>query len=409
MAYRRLLERMLHRHFREYPSSQLSTGMDLERSFGPVHARGVLRHGQSAYAVLGVNGQETQGSIDAALTFGILWLDHCRTSCAGKAVVHGLKLFVPAGKGTLARERMAQLDNSVAHWELYELDESSDTLAQVDVADRGNVLTRLVHAFDDKAAHARFAEQIAVVREIMPEVEIAVLPGAELGFRRYGLEFARARLSQSLKLEKEIVFGVGAEEKVFCERNAERFVRLVRSVGEVRHPEGPRDHPLWRIYPERWLEMLVVQNVNAIDERLDSSTVYSQVPAFSAADRGMIDVLCATHEGRLVVVELKADEDIQLPLQGLDYWSRVAWHHERGEFTKFGYFQNRGLAAQLPMLFLVAPAFHVHPATDTLLRYISPRIDWTLLAIDERWRDGVRVIFRKRRENMSNSRLAIAN
>ena len=28
--------------------------------------------------VLGVNASETQSSIDAALTFGILWLDVCR-------------------------------------------------------------------------------------------------------------------------------------------------------------------------------------------------------------------------------------------------------------------------------------------------------------------------------------------
>ena len=35
---------------------------------------------------------------------------------------------------------------------------------------------------------------------------------------------------------------------------------------------------------------------------------------------------------------------------------------------------------------MVAPALHVHPATDTLLRYISPEIEWILLGIDERWR-----------------------
>ena len=92
--------------------------------------------------------------------------------------------------------------------------------------------------------------------------------------------------------------------------------------------------------------------------------MYSQVPAFSAADRAMIDVLTMTHEGRLAVVELKADEDIHLPLQGLDYWARVEWHHGRGEFLRFGYFGGRELSAETPLLFLVAPALHVHPATD---------------------------------------------
>src|SRR5205807_3865483 len=98
--------------------------------------------------------------------------------------------------------------------------------------------------------------------------------GAEIAFRRHGLEFARARLSQSMDTVTEIVFGIGAEEKILCDQNVDRFVRLVKSVGEVRHPEGPRDHPLWRLYPERWLETLVLQNVTAIDERLDPSTLY---------------------------------------------------------------------------------------------------------------------------------------
>ena len=51
----------------------------------------------------------------------------------------------------------------------------------------------------------------------------------------------------------------------------------------------------------------------------------------------------------------------------------------------------------LPLLMLVAPALRVHPATDTLLRYIAPEIEWSLIGIDESWREGVRVIFRKRR------------
>src|SRR5947209_5904398 len=127
---------------------------------------------------------------------------------------------------------------------------------------------------------------------------------------------------------------------------------------------------------------------------------YSQVPAFSASDRAMIDVLVVTREGRLAVVELKADEDIHLPLQGIDYWSRVAWHHARGEFQKFGYFAGHELSPLTPFLIMVAPALRVHPATDTLLRYVSPEIDWTLLGIGERWRRELKVVFRKRPANI---------
>jgi hypothetical protein len=110
----------------------------------------------------------------------------------------------------------------------------------------------------------------------------------------------------------------------------------------------------------------------------------------------MIDILAVTRDARLAVIELKADEDLHLPLQGVDYWSRVAWHQNRGEFAQFGYFPGRELSPQKPLLMLVAPALHVHPTTDTILRYLSPEIDWEVLGIDEHWREEIRVVFRKR-------------
>lgn len=406
-AYQRMLQRVLQRRFPGFTVARLSTAVDLERSFGPIYTRGLLRLGQTGFAVLGVNCQETQASIDAALTFGILWLDNCRLAQAGKLVVEGLKLFLPAASSALARERMAHLNRAAAKWQLYEFDERADELKELDITDRGNIATRLVHSADESATRERFAAPIMRIRELMPEAEVAVLSPGELAFRCHGLEFARARLAQepgSFHSVPEIVFGVGAEERVLCAENAAAFQQLVRSVGEVRHPEGPRDHPLWRLHPERWLESLVITDLAAMDERLCPDCQYSQVPAFSASDRAMIDVLSVTRGGRLAVVELKADEDIHLPLQGLDYWSRVAWHHARGEFQRFGYFPGRELSSADPLLFLVAPALHVHPATDTLLRYISPEIEWALLGIDERWRAGVRVVFRKRAHDVSPQR-----
>jgi hypothetical protein len=56
-----------------------------------------------------------------------------------------------------------------------------------------------------------------------------------------------------------------------------------------------------------------------------------------------------------------------------------------------------------PLLLLVAPTLHIHPSMDTVLRYISPEIDWTFAGIDERWRDTVRVISRKRSSPTSRS------
>jgi hypothetical protein len=242
----------------------------------------------------------------------------------------------------------------------------------------------------------------------MPEAEVSVLSPAEIAFRCYGLEFARARIAHepdNFRSTTEIVFGIGAHEQVLCDKTMNVFQGLVSSIGEVRHAEGPRDSPLWRMHPERWLESLAVRNIAALDGRLDPACRYSQVPAFSASDRAMIDVLATTRDGRLAVVELKADEDIHLPLQGLDYWARVAWHHQRDEFQKFGYFPGKELSTEDPLLFLVAPALRIHPSTDTLLRYFSPKISWTLIGIDERWRINLKPVFRKRptREGLADA------
>jgi len=398
-AYEQRLRRTLDRRFPEFRVTKLTTGVDLEKSFGPVYTRGLMRRGSTSFAVLGVNAQETQSSIDAALTFGILWLDVCRRAQATNVLVEGLKMFVPIGTSALVRERMANLNRDAAKWCLFELDERHDALVEIDCADRGNVATRLMHGVDEAAAHERFAESIARIQAILPNCEVAILSAGEVAFRWRGLEFARARagvVPGSFLATEEVVFGVGAEERVLEIRNEDEFVALAHCLRDTRHPYGPRQHPLWRLRPERWLESLVVGDVSVIDGRLEPSQQYSQVPAFSAADRAMIDVLTTTQTGRLAVVELKADEDIHLPLQGLDYWSRVEWHHARGEFPRYGYFEGRELSPEKPLLFLVAPAFHVHPSTDTLLRYLSPEIEWEFVGIDERWREGVRVVFRKR-------------
>jgi hypothetical protein len=416
--YQELLGRVLQREFPGYTVEKLSSAADLERSFGPMHARALLRRGQSALAVVGVNAEETQASVDAALTTGILWLHHCREH-AKRGYVEGLTLFVPGGHGAVVRERMAHLDTSAARWQLFELEEREREVHALDTADRGNVLTRLVQSPDEAAARARFAQSIARIAAALPEADAVVVSSAEVGFRLHGLQFARARLAPdpgTFRTTEQLVFGVGAEECSLPEDSChpegsegplssaeasgveQRFHALIEELRNARRPNGPRDHPLFRMHPERWLESLILGDLTALDEQLEPAPVYSQVPAFSASDRAMLDVLARTRSGRLAVLELKADEDIHLPLQALDYWARVAWHHQRGEFQRFGYFADRELSPEPPLLLMVAPALRIHPATDTLLRFLSPDIPWTLAAVDEHWREGVRVIFRKRPE-----------
>src|SRR5262252_1109815 len=54
-AYGHKLRRAIERHFPGFVVTSLTSGVDLEKSFGPIYSRGAIRQGQSAYAVLGVN------------------------------------------------------------------------------------------------------------------------------------------------------------------------------------------------------------------------------------------------------------------------------------------------------------------------------------------------------------------
>jgi hypothetical protein len=180
---------------------------------------------------------------------------------------------------------------------LFELDERHDAVVQIDCSDRGNVATRLVYAQDEGAALDRFVESIGRIRKLLPHCEVTVLSAAEIAFRWRGLEFARARMGTepgSFRSIQEIVFGVGAEERVLEACNEGAFSDLVNCLRDISHPYGSRLHALWRLHPERWLKSLVIGDVSVVDERVDARSLYSQVPAFSAADPSMIDVLNTT-------------------------------------------------------------------------------------------------------------------
>jgi hypothetical protein len=170
---------------------------------------------------------------------------------------------------------MAHLNRAAAKWELYELEERAEELRQIEVLDRGNIATRLMHCPNEAEIEERFGGPIALVCSMMAEVEIGVLSAAEIAFRCHGLEVARARLPDQFSRPSErfrsvpaLVFGFGPAQRVVNDGNVKDFEQLIRSVGEVRHVDGPRENRFWRLHPERWLESLVVKDIAALDDHL---------------------------------------------------------------------------------------------------------------------------------------------
>ncbi len=427
--YQRLLERVLTRHFIGSKVDGLRTAMDLEHSFGPAYVRGHLLKGTAADAVIGVSAAESASTIDGVLTLGILWLDYCRNHANARRHFGGLKVIVPAGAPgdrfsspgwptgawRTTAERMAWLNHAAADFALFTLDERSEELAPVDFRDTGNLESRLVHAFSASAALERCRTGIDRLLALVPDaarerVEVRPHSATDVGLLLHGLEFARVRhgaLVHSFARQDEVTFGAGANETPLTEENENLCRDLFRRLFLSRHADGAHTDPLFRMAPERWLESRLRASLAELLPEMRGDLLYTQVPTLSAGDRGMLDLLTLDRNGRLVVLELKANEDLQLPLQALDYWIRVrALNDDRhpgppsatplSAFERNGYFAGAEVSPLPPRLILAAPALRIHPANEPVLRYLSPQIEWELLGLTEHWRRELKIVFRKR-------------
>jgi hypothetical protein len=172
---------------------------------------------------------------------------------------------------------------------------------------------------------------------------------------------------------------------------------MSREISRVRDPEAEdRQHPLYSLNPEGWLESQMRAHPETIDASLRSVPIYGQVPIFNGSERGVIDLLGIDHTGRLVVIEIKTTADLQLPFQALDYWLRVRKHLEAGDFERLGYFSGHVVSPEPPRILLVAPALEFHSTIETLLGALAPQIEVTRIGLAADWRSRLRVMFRLR-------------
>ena len=383
IEFREFLRRTLTRDFGEWEIEKLLSSADLENSLSPIYTRGVLRRGNRLWAVIGCRGD--RAACDRILTFGLIWLDWVRRR-ADRRVVAGLKIFLPYRTTRTTANRLAFLNRDTIQFELYGFDPQGG-LSPVDPRDFGNLATRLSVCAAPAEAPAATAARLADL-SARPAVETVERADGTRSFRVRGLEFARqAGAAVTYGLSERI----GASGRTFDEvfRLAEELARF-RSAGAV-----DVQNPLYRGYPESWLESQVRRGIERIQGSLLPRPVYTHVPAVAGADRGIVDLLACDRAGRLAVLELKADEDIHLPLQSLDYWMRAKWHLDRGEFSARGYFPGTELSSEAPRLLLVAPAFDFHPTTEIILRYFSPEILVERVGLGADWRRELQVLFRK--------------
>jgi hypothetical protein len=382
-SFRERLRHVLHRQFPGWKLAELSTEQDLEHSLSAVYPRAFLRKAQAGLAVIAAPPEGAD--VSGALSFGLIWLDYLRRR-ETRLSVEGLAIFLPQGQERNVCLRLRFLDPESAKFLAF-VYSPEDFAEAVDLADYGNTGTRL-EPFRD-SMHGLSGQVLGWTERLMrlPYVQQVSRTGGMAGLRIRGLEFARA-CGDSLR------FGVTTDTLADETRIAE-IENLARAVARLRSPAAPdRENPLYRMHPESWLESQLRTHLDELEPSLLPSPVYGQVPAFAAGERGVLDLLAVERTGRLAVVEIKASQDLHLPLQALDYWIRVRWHLERNEFKSHGYFPGIELRRDSPRLLLIAPSLEFHPTTETILRFFSPVVPVERVGLGVEWRRGLKAAFR---------------
>jgi hypothetical protein len=397
------LNQILQERFPDAVIESLTAAPDLEHSFSGLYVRGSMRDGlrrgtngsAERWALLAASPHESQSVIEKILAFGIVWLDSLRHRVEGD-VIQGLRLFVPEGTSRSVRERSLALSAS-ARTEIFEIARSDSRIQKMDVSDSGNLESWLITRRETESAliaaqeaFARVSSLARAIQKFPEEIRARALPSAsEVALCYRGLEFARWTADG-------IFFGLGHSRERLISSREPHLGRLLDRLSLFRsNLATDKTQSLYRTAPERWMETLLLEDPSRLDAQLDPRHLYSQVPALAGGDRGVLDLLGVTRRGRLVVVELKASEDIQLPIQAVDYWLRACRHQRAGDFQGSGYFAGVEIDPRPPLVWLVAPALRFHSTAEILLKYLSHEIQFTRIGLNENWRRGVKIVFRK--------------
>ena len=369
---------MLNRQFPGWEVRRLSSEMSLAQSFSPVYPRALLKRGSSQIAAMACPGVMDEHRL---LSFALLWHDYVCGSAANRDRVP-LALFLPehAGNTTALRLKWLRVPARIF------LFNSDGSAGEVDIADLGNMSTKV-------APRHQLTHFSPTLRNLLSElrakydIETVDDPDGSLSLRSSGLEFGRVRDGRLF---------VGMEEKrTYVDGESGGIEALARELSAIRGTEKTnQNHPLYRAHPELWLESAVRKNLGTVDAALESRPLLGQVITFAGGDRDIIDLLGASGEGRIAVLELKASEDIHLPLQALDYWMRADWHLKAGELD--GFFPEVSLSRRSPRLLLIAPGVRFHSSNETVLSYFAKDIETERVGLNLEWQQGLKVVFRLR-------------
>jgi len=369
---------------------RVATQRDEARQLSGIYTRLIFSQGRERVIAIGVNSQESQSDIDGLLTAAITWFD--RASARRDRKPDRLLLLAPVGRATnLARRLTAISPGRDVKIELYEVDQKTVEASFVQPCDQGSLVDPSRHRLPRTRDHVPPNPMRDRLVKLHPDLMVYQRPGSSVeSLRLRGLEVARISGGKRR-------FGIGAKKQLLKEDDLTPLTELIGEIAQVRCADSEQKwHPLYRQQAERWLEEMIRQDVRALDVSLDRRYVYPQIPAHRDDEYGLVDLLAITERGRLVIIELKVAADPELPMQGLDYWLKVEWHRQRGDFQRRGYFPEVDIMDEPALLFLVSPLLRFHRTFDLVASWIAPRVPAYKVGINDNWRQGIKVLLKER-------------
>jgi hypothetical protein len=313
----------------------------------------------SADAVIAVDPDESAPIINGIMRAAIQW---------SPVVKRRITVVVPAHRSQTLATRLGVLPALRQSFDWLVWDD--ETLAPLPT--RPGLAETKVHRY----IRPRVESEVARILSLAPELLQAVphISGRAVSIRLRGLEIARVA-------EEQTTYPLGEPLEALIEQLSK----------ERRH--GSR-HPLARAHEEAWLESnLITQIRDLLPVRQDH--IYPQVPSFGGEERKIIDLLAITDQGRLVVIEIKAATDPDLPFQAFDYWLAVERHRIAGDFKANGYFGDIEVRDEPAILVIVAPLLLFHRSLTRLVDVLPSTLPMLQVGINQSWKKEIKILRRK--------------
>jgi hypothetical protein len=374
----------LNRHFGSWRWESFRSEAKLENSLSPIFPTALLTRGQQAVAAVAAPDRDTSFH---ALTFALIWLDWVRRN-HGDIAASRLLLYLPESHARSVVLLARQLDSKKVQVDIWLYAEGGGEYL-LDPADTGNLDSTLAPRYS-RLAGPEWWVDFVFQQAAVDQIEEA---DGSMSYRVRGLEFARLRAAQGNERPR-LEYGIRRKRAITVEELPE-VRKLVDEILEHRRSQSSqRTHPLFLAEPERWLEAQVRREIQEVEAAVAPDCLYGQALGSLHGERSALDLLGIDRTGRLHIFELKASEDIHLPLQAFDYWLRVRHHLAAGDFEGSGYFPGRVLSKVSPKVFLVSPSLHFHPMTEAVLNYLPPACEMVRIGLNGDWRERIDVVLR---------------